>query len=465
MRDPFSVHDEFYGDLDCHRGERRHALRLKVLETGRNVCFGGKGGGSAPSPDPMIGEAAMKNAQVGEDWLTFARQQFDSGNIRQEELDALSERIIGQQMESNERANQWASEDRQIQEDYRNKYDGWADEDRAVGREYMDQFSGLGDDALAKGQEFEGIFKGIGKDSLREGERYKGIFDNQANKQYQFGDDQLGRYRDTFAPIEDEFADKARNWDSQERLAKVASEAKGDVVANAQQQQQAQARSMQSMGIDPRSGKYQAIDRETSLTTALAAAGAQNQARDSARGQAMQLQGQAIGIGQSVAGMGQQANQIGLGASQAGNSAYNQGQSLNMQANSAAHTAYNTGMQTKLQAENMGLAAAGIGNTSASLGMGNQGAGYQGLGLGVNAGSAAMGNALGAEGNWQNNNSIMEKGFGGAMQGYNNQGNIAQNQYNSQVQAWSAQQQSAGASSAGLMGGIGTIAGAGIMAF
>lgn len=465
MRDPFSFFDdgtnsEFYGDLEGSRHEHKFALRLKVIETGRNVCFGGKGGGSAPKPDPQIGEAALMNAQTGEQWLNFAREQFAQGNIRQEQLDALSERIINQQLESNERANQWAAEDRQIQADYRDKYDTWADEDRAVGREYMDLFSGLGDEALAKGKEYEGIFRGIGSDSLAQGERYRDIFDTQANKQYQFGDDQLGRYRDTFAPIEDEFARKARDWDSQSRLEKVAAEAKGDVVSNAQAQQQAQARSMQAMGIDPRSGKYQAIDRETGLQTALASAAAQNQARDTARGQAMALQGQAIGIGQNVAGMGQQANQIGLGASQAAHGAYNAGQSLNMQAQSAAHTAYNTGMQTKLQAENLGLAAAGIGNTAASLGMGNQGAGYQGLGLGINAGSAAMGNALGAEGNWRGNVGIMGQGYQGQMQGYSNQANILNQQYQNQLAAWSAQQQANATSSAGLFGALGTGIGA-----
>lgn len=465
MRDPFSLfddglRDEFYGDLDGSRHEHKFALRLKAIETGRNVCFGGKGGGSAPAPDPQIGAAALKNAATGEAWLNFAREQFAQGNIRQEQLDALSERIINQQLASNELANQWAAEDRQIQKDYRDKYDTWADEDRALGRQYMRDFSGLGDDAFAKGQEYESIFRGIGADALRQGERYRDIFDAQANKQYQFGDSQLSRYQNTFAPIEDEFAQKARTWDSRERLEKVAAEAKGDVVSNAQAQQQAQARSMQAMGIDPRSGKYQALDREAGLTTALAAANAQNQARDAARGQALALQGQAIGIGQNVAGMGQQANQIGLGASQAAHSAYNTGQAMNMQAQSAAHTAFNTGMQTKLQAENLGLAAAGIGNTAASLGMGNQGAGYQGLGLGINAGSAAMGNALGAEGNWRGNVGIMGQGYQGQMQGYSNQANILNQQYQNQLAAWSAQQQANATSAAGLFGAIGTGIGA-----
>ena len=33
-----------------------------------------KGGGSAPSPDPAIGQAALKEAQLGEEWLNFSKE-------------------------------------------------------------------------------------------------------------------------------------------------------------------------------------------------------------------------------------------------------------------------------------------------------------------------------------------------------------------------------------------------------
>ncbi|WP_104019132.1 tail fiber domain-containing protein [Roseovarius nitratireducens] len=38
------------------------------------------GGGSAPSPDPKIGEAAMKSAEIGEDYLGFMREQAKISN-------------------------------------------------------------------------------------------------------------------------------------------------------------------------------------------------------------------------------------------------------------------------------------------------------------------------------------------------------------------------------------------------
>lgn len=113
------LYDSFWGDSIEHeiapgQFSRRKGLNRKtvVVEMGRNVCFG-KGGGSAPTPDPMIGQAAMKNAQVGEQWLRFAQDQFEVGNERQKGVDALSEEVIRQQMGTQEQTNKWAQEDRE----------------------------------------------------------------------------------------------------------------------------------------------------------------------------------------------------------------------------------------------------------------------------------------------------------------------------------------------------------------
>lgn len=99
---PRGGRSRFNRDID-----RRIALR----ELGRNVCFG-KGGGDAPSPDPAIGQAAMKNAETGEQWLGFAREQFTEGNKRLEVMDALTGRVIEQQLDTQDQANAWAQEDR-----------------------------------------------------------------------------------------------------------------------------------------------------------------------------------------------------------------------------------------------------------------------------------------------------------------------------------------------------------------
>ena len=57
------------------RGERRQAIRLAALHTGRSVCFFDKGN-SAPAPDPAIGQAAAANAETGKEMAGVAREQL-----------------------------------------------------------------------------------------------------------------------------------------------------------------------------------------------------------------------------------------------------------------------------------------------------------------------------------------------------------------------------------------------------
>lgn len=71
-----------------------------------------KSSGSAPDPDPRIGEAALKQAQTGEKWLGFARSAFAVSNVRQKELDALTKKVTTQQLGlATDQAN-WARQDR-----------------------------------------------------------------------------------------------------------------------------------------------------------------------------------------------------------------------------------------------------------------------------------------------------------------------------------------------------------------
>lgn len=318
---------DFWAGEDCDiaptypsrrtRSERKFDTQLGLAEIGRFVCFGGKGGGggSAPAPDPQIGAAAMKNAQLGEDWLTFAREQFATGNERQEDMDALTNKVIGQQLNTQDQQNKWALEDRT-------------------------------------------------------------------------------RYKDVFQPLQDEFVNTAKNYDSPERQAEMAAEAKADVMKSADLQGQINQRQMASMGLNPASGRFQGQVRADNLNTALASAGAQNTARQTVRDKALALKADAINIG------------------------------------------------------------SGLPSQSAAA-----------AGLGLNAGNSATGNSAQANGNWRGNVGIMGQGFQGAMQGYTNQGNMLNNLYGNQVQQWSAQQQANATSAAGLGSAVGTVAGAGIMAF
>lgn len=207
-------------------------------------------------------------------------------------------------------------------------------------------------------------------------------------------DQQWQRYLQVFQPAQDEYIQEAKNWGSQDRQQQLAAEAKADVLGNAQAAKDSNARQMASMGISPTSGRYAGVERATDLNTALAAAGAQNNARNQVRSQALALK-------EGIANMGQ-------------------------------------------------------GATATSA---------QQLGLGLNSGNSAVGNSATNQQLWQSNANVMAQGFGGAMQGYQGQASALNNLYGNQLNAWQAQQQASASGAAGLMSGLGSLAGAGIVAF
>ena len=214
---------------------------------------------------------------------------------------------------------------------------------------------------------------------------------NQSNT---WAKEDRGRYKTVFQPLEDKFIDEANNWDSAARQEKMAAEARADVLGAADMQRQASGRQLSAMGINPASGRFAGINRAGDTVTALNAAGAQNQARNTVRQQGMALRADAINMGK---------------------------------------------------------------------GMASQAAGAAGLGL--NAGNSATGNAANANNQWRANQGVMSQGYAGAMQGYAGQASTLNNLYGNQLQGWSAQQQQSGANAAGLMSGIGSMAGMGMVAF
>lgn len=285
---------------------------IAVTAIGRNVAYGSsKGGGGGSSPDPQIGQAALMQAQQGQQWLDFAKQQFAIGNERQEVTDALSQKVIEQQLATQDQTNAWAREDRE-------------------------------------------------------------------------------RTKKVFQPLEDEFIDTAKNYATPEKQQAAAAEAVADVRQQSRMGQEANARQMASMGVNPNSGRWNATSRAQETLGSLSAAGAANNARQVVRDKGLALQADAINIGKGLA--------------------------------SSTASAY---------------------------------------GLGLNAGNAAMGSNAGANANWHQNNQIMGQGYGGAMQGYAGQASTLNSQWSNQIAANNA----ANASAGGLMSGIGSIAGAGIMAF
>lgn len=210
---------------------------------GRNSgmrLYGGKGGGgSAPAPDPAVGQAAMANVQLGKDWLDFTKDQFTEGNKRQEVTDALNTKVITQQLETQGQANDWAKQDRE-------------------------------------------------------------------------------RTLKTFQPIEDAFVKTAQEYDTPEKQAEAAATAKADVIAASDQAKATGIRQMAAMGVSPDSGRFAGVTRSQDTNTALASAGAQNNARQVVRDKGLALKADAINMGKGLASSTAAAYGIGTNA---GNSA------------------------------------------------------------------------------------------------------------------------------------------------
>lgn len=128
------------------------------------------------------------------------------------------------------------------------------------------------------------------------------------------------RYKSIFVPLQDKFIEKANNWDSAANQAKVAAEAKADVMNNAAGANAANARQAAARGINPASGSWAGIDRAQATQTALGAAGAENNARSTLRTQAIGLQGDALNIGNGLPSQALDATKTGVATGSSANS-------------------------------------------------------------------------------------------------------------------------------------------------
>lgn len=126
------------------------------------------------------------------------------------------------------------------------------------------------------------------------------------------------RTKQVFQPVEDSFIKTAQEYDSPAKQAEAAAAAKADVLGSAAVQEQANARQMASMGISPDSGRFAGIKRANDTNTALAAAGAQNNARQMIRDKGLALKADAINMGKGLASSTAAAYGIGTNS---GNSA------------------------------------------------------------------------------------------------------------------------------------------------
>ena len=68
---------------------------------GKLVTLEGKGGGSAPAPDPLIGQSALANAKVAQEALDWYKQTYANDlKPRQAATDALTSRVVNDQLDT-----------------------------------------------------------------------------------------------------------------------------------------------------------------------------------------------------------------------------------------------------------------------------------------------------------------------------------------------------------------------------
>ena len=77
-----------------------------------DAIFGGGDDVNVPPPDPQIGAAALRNAELSKDWLNFAKETYADSSERQALTDSLNTKVINQQLATQDQANTWAQEDR-----------------------------------------------------------------------------------------------------------------------------------------------------------------------------------------------------------------------------------------------------------------------------------------------------------------------------------------------------------------
>lgn len=188
-----------------------------------------------PKPDPLIGHAAMSNAELAKEMAGVARDQLAWEKDRAAKQDPLIQKIVDQQIQS-----------------------GDANADRA-------------------------------------------------ESQWQI-------YRDLFAPVEERVVKDANEFDSQERKDRMAAEAGADVARGYQGALKSNQRAMGRLGVNPNSGRFQALAQELNLGLAKETAGAMNKARRDTELQGMAMREGAAKFGRNMPNTGLAADAASLHA-------------------------------------------------------------------------------------------------------------------------------------------------------
>jgi hypothetical protein len=157
-----------------------------------------------------------------------------------------------------------------------------------------------------------------------------GQFLSEMQKTSARGDDQWNDYLKTWRPIEQQYAQRALNWDTPERRNQVASEAAGSVASQFDVARTQGHRDALAAGLDP--STIANMNTASLIEEAKAKAGASNQARSQVEEQGMSYLGGAANFGRNLPSTSLQASGVATGQGNSAANATNSANNTNMQA-------------------------------------------------------------------------------------------------------------------------------------
>ena len=164
-------------------------------------------------------------------------------------------------------------------------------------------------------------------------ERLSGIDDSMldySENSIRRAEEDRGRYEELYQPIEEQYLDKVKNFDTAERRTTEAAAAQTEVASQSEAARQNALRSLEAYGVDPSQTRYSALDANLRIEEAKAKAGAATGARRDIEQTGMALEQGTVGQGRGLDAMGKGNFAAGAGAipefGQGAGELYSQGQ-------------------------------------------------------------------------------------------------------------------------------------------
>lgn len=133
--------------------------------------------------------------------------------------------------------------------------------------------------------------------SAQTGQDYLAFMKKQAGITNAWAKEDRDRYTGTFQPLQDQYIKDAAEYASPDRVAARVDQAQAGVQTQVDNGIGTMNRSMEAMGVNPNSGRFNATNDAASLQGALAVSGAGNVARRDVRSEAQTMQANAINMG------------------------------------------------------------------------------------------------------------------------------------------------------------------------